>query len=129
MDLTNSELFKDLTAISEENQFFDLHNDYSCKAISYDSATKVLRAIFEPCKSKTNNLCLEFTEARIAKLFFYFSCSQDASTISAFYRGRFEIEGELLEYLKSDERYFYIDFQEEDKLEVFAKKVSLFELS
>ena len=59
---------------------------------------------------------------------FQFSCSQDASTLNAFYRGRFENDGRLLEYSKTDERYFYIDFQDEDKFEVFAKKVNLFEL-
>lgn len=128
MDLTNCELFKDFTTVSAENKFIDLHNDYNCKSISYDSVAKVLKLFFEPCNSTENNLCLEFTEARIANFIFHLTCSQDASTLNAFYRGRFENEGVLLECSKSDERYFYIELQEEDKFEVFAKKVSLFEL-
>lgn len=127
MDLTNSELFKDLTTVSAENQFFDLHNDYNCKAISYDSIAMILTLVFKPCSSTKKNLCMEFTGARIANFTFHLSCSKDASTLNAFYRGKFENDGVLLEYSNSDERYFYIDFEEDDKFEVFARKVSLFE--
>ena len=128
MDLTNCELFKDLTTVSIKDKFFDLHNDYNCKIINYDLVVKVLKLIFEPCRSNVNSLSLEFNEARISNFTFNFSYSQDANTLNAFYRGRFESDGLLLEYSKLNESYFYLDFQEDDKFEVFAKKVSLIEL-
>jgi hypothetical protein len=121
------ELFKDLTWLQQKNKVFDLHNDYNCVSINYDLARRITEIIFESINSKLNKLCLLFEESSIVKFIFFLNKSGDASTINSFYRGRFETSEGLAEYSASGGRYFYIEFEEGDIIEMFAQRVTLFE--
>jgi hypothetical protein len=121
IDLTNTELFKDLTTIESKDKSFDLHNDYDCILIDYDVKKRVLIIdLKRNGREKGDKLRLQFENASIAKLELHSTESQDSGTISSFYRGRFEINGILSEYSSQGERYFYIEFEDGKKIELFA---------
>lgn len=127
INLTDIELFKDLTCLQQEDRIFDLHNDYNCTSINYNLANRTTEIIFESINSKANKLCLLFEEASIAKFICFLNRSEDASTINSLYRGRFETSEGLSEYSASGDRYFYIEFEQGDIIEMFAQRVTLFE--
>jgi hypothetical protein len=127
INLTDIELFKDLTSVEVEDRVIDLHNNYNCRSINYTIDNKTIEILFELRDTKLNKLCLLFEGAVIAKSSYFFNRTTDASTINSFYRGKFEANGGLLEYSVSGESYFYMEFEEGDTIEMFAKKVTLSE--
>lgn len=46
IELTNVELFKDLTTLETVDTFFDLHNDNTCTNIHYKRSDKTLGFLF-----------------------------------------------------------------------------------
>jgi hypothetical protein len=129
IELTNVELFKDLTTLEAVDTFFDLHNEYTCTNIDYKLLDKTLGFLFEPNKSNAakNNLYLLFENATISNFNLYLNRTTDSSTLDSFYRGRYQLENALFEYAPSGEGYFYLEFIEGDAFECFAGKVSLLE--
>jgi hypothetical protein len=50
---------------------------------------------------------------------------KEDSTVDSLYRGRFEKDGTLFEYLPTGEAYFYIDFVEGNAFEFFSSRACL----
>lgn len=127
IELTNVELFKDLTTLEAEETFFDLHNDYTCTNIHYKRSDKTLGFLFEPNKSDAakNNLFLLFENATLSNFNLHHNRTTDSSTLDSFYRGRYQIDDALFEYAPTGEGYFYLEFIEGDTFECFAGKVTL----
>src|SRR5687768_9975936 len=116
IDLTNTELFLELTTIEYGESFFDLHNDYNCVDINYKLPDKTIRFLFQPRipEPTKKDLCLLFEEATIADLHVNLKRTEDSCTLDLFYRGRYEIDGNLIEFSPLGEGIFYIDFWEGD---------------
>lgn len=129
IDLTDSTLFQDLTYVEFSNGElgFDLHNDYNCITIDFNSKDNSIKFFFESNKKDIidNHLFLFFKNAKIENFNLFFERTTDTSTINNFYRGKFERESIVLEYMETGERFFYIEFEEGDKFEIFAKEVFL----
>lgn len=123
VELTNVELFKSLVGIESDNGFIDLHNDYDCISIQYSVETKLFEISFQATNS---NVVLQFKDAVINKFNLVPKRTEDSCTLNSFYRGRFEVNGELFEYSPIGERYYYIEFEEGDAFEVLAQQVFLF---
>jgi hypothetical protein len=49
IDLTNSELFKDLVCFKTEGDDIDLHNDLRCTQLLYLNNEKKLKLVFGKC--------------------------------------------------------------------------------
>jgi len=47
IELTDAELFKDLTCIEHNGKIYDLHNDYDCTSLSYDIESESINIVFE----------------------------------------------------------------------------------
>jgi len=127
IDLTDAELFKDLVFINQGDVAFDIHNDYDCINMSYEKAGAFLSLNFEASGfNKTasyKQVRIEFKEAILVKVDLVLNRTADSTTINNIYRGRFEQEGKLLEYSDDGGRYFYIEFETGDKIELFSKQV------
>jgi hypothetical protein len=131
IELTDVELFKDLTLIEQDGNTYDLHNDYDCIDLSYDKESESINIVFEKHSSKSlgnDKICLLFKNVTVAKFYLFFIRTEDTSTINSFYRGKFENDGELFERSSGGAGYFYIEFEKGDKFEFFSKKVLLLEI-
>jgi hypothetical protein len=126
VELTEIELFKDFIIITDHDKNYDLHSDYECTFLEYDSVVRNLIMQFEKIKNnrKTEKkLAIVFLEARLANVSISFPRGKGPSTIDIIYRGRFEENGELREVTDAGERYFYLIFEDGDSFEVYSKKV------
>lgn len=127
IDLTNTELFLDLTTIDHGESFFDLHNDYSCTDINYKLITKTISFLFKPriTGPTAKDLCLLFEDATIVIFKFNLKGTAESCVLDSFYRGRDEIEGNVFEISPHGEGVFYIEFLGGDSFTIFSKKVTL----
>ena len=125
IDITNSELFKDLTSLNYENQIIDLHNEYECLCFKYISSSESLEFVFESRDSEILKIyfIIIFEQVEIEVANFYFKRTESSSTINIFYRGRFELNGKLFEFDSLGKKYWYLEFETGDKLEIFSSKV------
>lgn len=123
IDLTNSELFKDLTFLKGLDKEYDLHNKYNCSSIAFDNQERTLKIYLDPVEISSDQLgraCMVFTGVTMSKFNLFFNRTGDSATINNFYRGRFEKMGEAYEYAENGDVYFYIEFEEGDSFELFA---------
>lgn len=129
IELTNVELFKDLTTLKTVDGLFDMHNDYICTKIDFKSSDKTLGFLFKPNKSDAvkNNLYLLFQNVTLSNFNLYLNRTTDSSILDSFYRGRYQLDDALFEYTPTGEGYFYLEFIEGDAFECFAGKVTLSE--
>ena len=127
IDLTNAELFLDLTTINYDGFFFDLHNDYECADINFSLSEKTIGFLFQPRGSAQlkKDLYLLFEGATIANGTINLKRTADSSTLDLFYRGRYEIAGELFEISSEGDNVYYVNFIEGDSFIIFSKKVTL----
>jgi len=127
IDLTNAELFLDLTTIHNGESFFDLHNDYNCADINYKLLDNAISFLFQPKPPELmkKDLCLLFEEATIVDCTINLKRTDDSSTLDLFYRGRYEIAGNLFEISANGEGVFYIELLEGNSFIIFSKKVTL----
>lgn len=129
IELTNAELFKDLTTLGNVDTFFDLHNDYTCTSIDYKSFDKTLGFSFQPnnINDTKKNLYLLFENVTLSNFNMYHNRTTDSGILDSFYRGRYQNEGALFEYTPTGEGYFYLEFIGGDAFECFAGKVTMSE--
>lgn len=123
IDLTDVELFESLVGIESDNGFIDLHNNYDCTSVQYSVEKKLFEVFFQAANS---NVVLQFKDAVISKFNLLPKRAEDSCTLNNFYRGRFEVNGELFEYSPARARYYYIEFEEGDTFEILAQQVFLF---
>lgn len=123
IDITGGELFKDLMCFQIQNKVIDLHNDYECESIKYRHEEKKLIFMFNRQAFSNSKITLVFEGVSIQKCDLYLSRTADSGTLNVFYRGRFEVDGNLYEKSKSNQEYYYIEFENGDKFELFSTKV------
>jgi hypothetical protein len=127
IDLSNAELFLDLTTIDYDGSFFDLHNEYECTEINYNLFEKSINFLFQPRASAQikKDLYLLFEDATIANCTINLKRTADSGTLDLFYRGRYEIADKIFETSSDGENIFYVNFIEGDSFIIFSKKVTL----
>jgi len=128
IELTHSELFKDLSFIQGLDKAYDLHDNFNCSNISFSNQELTFKIFFEPIEpipALQNGVCIVFNAAKIVKFDLSLSRTSDSATINNFYRGRFEKAGVAREYSEDGEVYFYIEFEEGDRFELFASSAFL----
>lgn len=119
---TSIEFIKNLAQYDYDNRYYDFHNDYSCEKISYSDS--ILLIVF---KSLIDSLflSLKFTEVKITTIDFFNVKEMEGLTLDNLYRGRAELNGELIEVSENGKGYFYLEFYEGQKLEFWAKSVNV----
>ncbi len=119
---TSLELFKNLAQYDYNNQYYDFHNDYNCETISYSQG--ILLIILKKMLDGVL-LSLKFTDVKITKLAFSNVKEVGGLTIDTLYRGRAELNGELIEISEDGRGYFYLEFYEGQKMEFWAKSMDV----
>jgi hypothetical protein len=122
IDATSIEFFKNLTQHDYDNRYYDFHNDYNCEKLSYSDG--ILLILFRSLVSGVL-LSLKFTEVKITTLDFFNVKETKNLTLDNLYRGRFELNGDLIETSKDGKGYFYLELYEGQKLEFWAKDISI----
>ncbi len=112
------ELFKDLSQNEYEGKWFDFHNDYDCVRIILKIGG-LLVLLFK--RIKDNKLVsIKFKDVIIEQIEFFNFYKVEHLTIDNLYRGKVEKNGNLLEYNKDKRGYFYLEFDEGQKLEFWS---------
>ncbi len=116
---TSIEFFKNLAQYDYNNQYYDFHNDYNCEKLSYSDG--ILIILF---KSLIDGifLSLKFTDVKIVTLDFF---NVKDLTLDNLYRGRSELNGELIEVSEDGKGYFYLEFYEGQKLEFWSNGIKI----
>lgn len=114
------ELFKNISQFDLDNIYYDFHNDFECIKITLESNFLLLlfRKIIEEyiISFKFDNTILamfEFTD---------FSEFKNL-TIDNIYRGRFEKNGQLIEFSSDGKSFFYLEFTESIKMELWCENI------
>jgi hypothetical protein len=114
-------MFKGLMEVQIEDSFFDLHNDFTCSVINFETSKREVNIVFLS-KDKEINLSYLLTGASIEKMHSNRK-SGDCNIVNNFYRGRFESDNGLSEFFEDGSSYFYLEFENGDLFEIRAKKL------
>ncbi|WP_367916113.1 hypothetical protein [Leadbetterella sp. DM7] len=116
------EFIKNLAQYDYNNHYYDFHNDYSCEKISYSDS--ILLIVF---KNLIDGLLLslKFTEVKITTIDFFNVKEIEGLTLDNLYRGRTQLNGDLIEVSEDGKGYFYLEFYEGQKLEFWAKGIGV----
>jgi hypothetical protein len=125
IDLTNVKLFEEFIIIESNGRYYDLHGVFVCRSIIYGFSERKLTLLFEnpEATAGSSKVSLVFLDCRVSNFLIPLPSGQYFATLNIIYRGRYEENGGLKDYSDAGERYFYIDFEEGTKFEVFAKQV------
>lgn len=119
---TSIEFFKNLVQYDYDNRYYDFHNDYNCEKLSYSDG--ILLILFKSLVGEIL-LSLKFTDVKIITLDFFNVKDVENLTLDNLYRGRYELNGDLIELSEDGKGYFYLEFYEGQKLEFWAKSVDV----
>lgn len=116
------EFFKNLAQSDYDSRYYDFHNEYGCEKLSYSNG--ILLILF---KSLIDGvlLSLKFTDVKIITLNFFNVKEVENLTLDNLYRGRGELNGDLIEISEDGKGYFYLEFYEGQKLEFWAKDMGI----
>lgn len=119
---TSIEFFENLAQYDYDNRYYDLHNDYNCEKLSYSDGILLIQF-----KSLVGGILisLRFSEVKIFALDFFNVKGGDILTLDNLFRGRAELNGDLVEISEEGKGYFYLEFYEGQKLEFWAKDIGL----
>ncbi len=114
------ELFKNLAQYEFEGKFYDLHNEYDFVKLLIADTT--LTVAFKAL-SNDELFVIKFMNVVLTKLEFFNSANVPQLIIDNLYRGRFEKDGELQETVDNGGGYFYLEFDEGQKVEFSATDI------
>ncbi|HEV7781428.1 MAG TPA: hypothetical protein VGO58_09185 [Chitinophagaceae bacterium] len=114
------ELFKNLSQFEMSKAYYDFHNDFNCIKIIFENTSLIL--VFRNIPD--NHFVLFKFEKVILESFEFFNFEELKNlTIDTIYRGRFQKGNELLEFDIDGKAYFYIEFYEGPKIELWCEKI------
>lgn len=127
LEIGNGNLFDDLTNITCNSFNIDLHNSYYCNCWKFDKEISELRMTFNAALTTENPRQIEllFIDVELSDALVSFEEGEENKTISAFYRGRFQLGNELFEFDQFGRSYFYIEFLGKSRIELFARSCRL----
>lgn len=119
---TSIEFFKNLAQYDYDNRYYDFHNNYGCEKLLYSNGILLILM-----KSIVDGvlLSLKFTDVKIITLDFFNIKDIENLTLDNLYRGRAELNGNLIEVSEDGKGYFYLEFYEGQKLEFWAKDMGV----
>lgn len=115
------ELFQNLSQFDFDNDSFDFHNDFDCLKVKFQSDILVL--IFQNIVSKFL-ISVSFQKTTLTFFEFDFTELTKTLTIDNLYRGKYEIDGSLIEF-QNNRGYFYLEFYEGQKIEFWSESISI----
>lgn len=104
----NIELFQNISQFCFDDKFYDFHNDYECVKVKLNNNDLIL--LFKKSFSDFK-VSIHFQETTFTSLEFEFIDDLKPLTIDNLYRGRFEMDGKLVEF-DNNRGYFYLEFYE-----------------
>ena len=104
------------------NRYFDFHNEYSCEKLSYCNG--ILLLCFENLISG-DKVSLKFIDVNITAVEYFSGKGIEGLTLDLLYRGRVELNGNLIEISEDGKGYFYLEFYEGQSMEFWAKGLCL----
>ena len=115
------DLFQNISQFYFREVSFDFHNDFNCEQVIFENHRLCL--VFSNTENKsTVSLC--FQDTTITYCQFDFTSQIESLTIDNLYRGRFEIDGSLIEF-DNDRGYFYLEFCEGPKMEFWCASIRI----
>ncbi len=114
----NVELFKNLSQNVYRDKWIDIHNDFDCVKLIF-TIDNLLILWFKGIKDG-NIISLRFSNVLITKWEFFNFNKVENLTIDNLYRGKIERDGELLEFNQEGNGYFYLEFDEGQKMEFWS---------
>ena len=116
-------LFENLSQYDFEGQYYDLHNNFCCVRILLNG-DDALVIVFESVIDKSL-VMLRFQDVVLKKFEYFNSKEVENLTIDNLYRGRVEIDGKLKEFSDDGKGYFYLEFDEGQKVEFWSKGLTV----
>jgi hypothetical protein len=116
------ELLKNLAQYDYNNKYYDFHNDYNHIKMSYSS--NILLISFRHFRSG-EIVSLKFIDVEIVNIDFFNVKEVDSLTLDNLYRGRVELNGNLIEASNNGKGYFYLEFYEGQKMEFWAEYIDV----
>lgn len=115
------ELFQDLSQIDFDSSNFDLHNDFDCSKVMFQN--NILILVFQNIINKFL-ISISFQKTTVTFFEFDFTGAMKNLTIDNLYRGKYEIDGTLIEF-KNNRGYYYLEFYEGQKIEFWSESISI----
>lgn len=119
---TNSikiELFQNISQFYFDNEFYDFHNDFECINVKLNKNDLIL--LFKKSLSDFM-VSIHFQETTLTSLEFEFVEEFKSLTLDNLYRGKFEIDGKLIEF-ENNKGYFYLEFYEGITFEFWCESI------
>ena len=122
INVTSIKFFKNLAQFDYNNLYYDLHNDYNCEKLTFSDGILLIQF-----KSIINDnlLFIKFMDTKLVYLNVFNVKEVENLSLDNLYRGRFELNGELIDVSIDGEAYFYLEFYEGQKFEFWAKNMSI----
>lgn len=120
INVSSIEFLKSLAQYDYDGHYYDFHNDYSCEKLSFLDGALVI--LFKKNVDGSES-SLNFFDAQISAFEFYYG--KEPLVVDSLYRGRVELDGELRDLSDDGKGYFYMEFCEGQRLEFWAKGVSV----
>ncbi len=111
-------LFQNLSQYDYDNKYYDFHNDYDCIQLLLNDEN-CLDLKFRHVINK-EVVHLKFYDVQVCVFVFFNYPKVENLTVDNLYRGRTEKLGELIEFLNPNNGYFYLEFDEGQKLEFWS---------
>ena len=119
----NIKLFENISQYKFNEKYFDFHNDYDCiKLLLLSGGLFVL--IFKNLVNK-KIVKLRFSNVIIEKMEIFNYSKVENLTIDNLYRGKTEINKKLVEFNNSDKGYYYLEFDEGQKIEFWSSGLDI----
>ncbi len=116
------ELLRNLSQYEYAKEYYDFHNDYDFQKLYLEN--DIMRLIFIHITNRYL-ISLNFKGVEITKALFFNVSNIEYLTVDSLYRGRVEVNGQLLEFSSNDKTYYYLEFYEGQKLEFWAESISV----
>jgi hypothetical protein len=124
MKAESVELFRNLSDWDiDPPEYWDLHNEFGCTDMEYGA--NVLKLKFASISDSFRQLTLMFDAASIENIKLPLDTPLNMLTLELLYRGRNEVNNQLLEFDEMGRSYFYLEFCEGPKLGFWTKELSL----
>lgn len=114
------ELFENLSQFHLGYAYYDFHNDFDCIKIALES--NCLLFIF---KKSIEEIFISFKFENVDLVRFEFENFHEfeSLTIDNIYRARFEKDGQLIEFNNDSKSYFYVEFVEDIRIELWCESI------
>ena len=123
IELTDNLLLENISFLKYENISLDIHNDYNFKELSFEQNR--MKISFNEISNNFKIVEFVFENIEVVKLKMVQFEVPDSITLDNFYRGKTELNENILEEDSSKRKYFYLDFLEDIQIELWCSRLYL----